>query len=340
MLALAALVCVTVYANFTQGRGVASIRKVGKRWRAEVARKGVRKSAMFATRQEAKDWAAHEEFLITGGEKVAATMSVGDLFDRYAREVSPGKRGGRWEIIRLEKFQRDPLAKKRLSDLTATDLATWRDMRLGEITGGSVRREMQLMSSVFTKAAKEWGLMRASPLANVRKPPPGRARERLPTPDEIDRLRAKAGDLSTYTGRALHAFLFSCETAMRAGEVCGLRWEHIDLERGVAHLPMTKNGTSRNVPLSSTARAMLKNLEDRPKVFAMTPSQLDANWRQLKKKAKVVGLTFHDSRHAAITQLAQKVEVMDLARIVGHTDLKMLLRYYNRSAEDIADLLG
>jgi len=85
---------------------------------------------------------------------------------------------------------------------------------------------------------------------------------------------------------------------------------------------------------------MLAALADRPKVFDMTPRQLDANWRRLRSKAKVEGLTFHDARHAAITQLAQRVEVMDLARIVGHTDLKMLLTYYNRSAEDIASLLG
>lgn len=319
---------------------MASIRKIGKRWRAEVARKGVRKSAMFATRQEAKDWAAHEEFLITGGERVAATVSLGDVFNRYAREVSPTKRGARWEQIRLERLARDPLARKRLSDVTATDLADWRDRRLTEVSPGSVRREMALLSGVFSTVVREWRLLRSNPLLSVRKPPEPRARERLPTDDEIDRLQSAAGDLSTYTGRALHAFLFSCETAMRAGEVCGLRWKHIDLVRGVAHLPMTKNGTSRDVPLSSAARDMLRALEDRPKVFGMTPRQLDANWRRLRSKAKVEGLTFHDSRHAAITQLAQKVEVMDLARIVGHKNISQLLTYYNRSAADIADLLG
>lgn len=319
---------------------MASIRKVGKRWRAEIARKGVRKSAMFSTRQEAKDWAAHEEFLITGGEKVAATLSFGDVLDRYAREVSPTKRGVRWEQIRLEKLRRDPIARKRLSDLAPSDIGDWRDKRLSEVAPGSVRREMALLSGVFSVAVKEWGLLRSNPMASVRKPPEPRGRDRLPTSDEIDRLRAAAGNLSTYTGRAFHAFQFSCETAMRAGEVCGLRWKHIDLERGVAHLPLTKNGSARDVPLSSAARDMLRALSDRAKVFDMTPRQLDSNWRRLRGKAGVDGLTFHDSRHAAITQLAQRVEVMDLARIVGHTDLKMLLRYYNRSASDIADMLG
>lgn len=318
---------------------MATFRKVGKKWRAEITRKGIRKSSMFPTRQEAKDWAAHEEFLITGGEKVAATLSLGDLFDRYAKEVSPGKRGGRWEIVRLEMLKRDPMAARRLSDVGSPEIADWRDRRLEEVAPSTVRRELEMMSAVFVKCVKEWGLIRSNPVSDVRKPPPGKPRERLPTDEEIKRLRAVAGGLSTYNGRAFHAFMFSIETAMRAGEICNLSWDNIDLDRKQAHLPITKNGTSRNVPLSSVARQMLRELEGFPRVFSLSPRQLDANWRKLRSKAKVEGLTFHDARHAAITQLAQKVEVMDLARIVGHKNVSQLLTYYNRSAQDIADLL-
>ncbi|MGD1984414.1 MAG: hypothetical protein PVF93_10965 [Chromatiaceae bacterium] len=49
---------------------------------------------------------------------------------------------------------------------------------------------------------------------------------------------------------------------MRQGEllVSALRWEHIDLHRRTAHLPDTKNGVARTVPLSSTAVAVLRTL--------------------------------------------------------------------------------
>lgn len=318
---------------------MASIRKLGKRWRAEIARKGVRKSKVFATRQEAKDWAAHEEFLITGGEKVAATLTLGEVFDRYAREVSPTKRGRRWEQIRLEKLRCDPIARKRLSDVSAAVLAIWRDTRLLSVAPNTVRREMALLSAVFTQCVREWGLLRLNPLATVKKPAPGKPRDRLPTPDEIDRLRAAAGNLSTYTGRAFHAFLFSCETAMRAGEICGLRWEHINGR--VAHLPLTKNGASRDVPLSSRALALLDELRGRPKVFDMVPSQLDANWRKLRAKAGVEGLNFHDARAQACVTLSRVLDPFELARVTGHKDLRVLLNtYYRKSAERIADKLG
>lgn len=51
-------------------------------------------------------------------------------------------------------------------------------------------------------------------------------------------------------------------------------------------------------------------------------------------------LHFHDSRAEALTRLARKVDVMTLARISGHKDLRVLLEtYYRESAADIAKRL-
>lgn len=47
-------------------------------------------------------------------------------------------------------------------------------------------------------------------------------------------------------------------------------------------------------------------------------------------------LTFHDTRHEAITRLAKKLHVLDLARMVGHSDIRQLHTYYNETAADIA----
>ncbi|MCL6284348.1 site-specific integrase, partial [Ruegeria sp. 2012CJ41-6] len=136
---------------------MASIRKLKTGYRAEVARKGVRKSKVFATRRDAKEWATDTEYKIMNGDKIASRMELGALFDRYAREVSPRKRGARWETIRLEKLGRDSIAKIQLEDLAAGDFADWRDRRLREVAPASVIREMQLMSSVLNTARKEWG---------------------------------------------------------------------------------------------------------------------------------------------------------------------------------------
>lgn len=181
---------------------MASIRKLKSGYRAEIARRGIRKSKVFPTKQEAKDWAARAEYEILHGDKIAAKLTLGELFDRYAREVSPSKRGHRWEVIRLEKFGRDPIAQIRLEDLSAKDFAKWRDKRLQEVAPASVIRKMQLMSSVLTVARRDWELISINPLSDVRKPAKPQPRDRLPTAAEIEAMQFSAGeDLNKTTAR-------------------------------------------------------------------------------------------------------------------------------------------
>ncbi|WP_239031887.1 tyrosine-type recombinase/integrase [Paroceanicella profunda] len=301
----------------------------------------MRKSQVFASRQAAKDWAARQEYLILNSEGIASQAPFGDLLDRYAREVTVSKRGARVEILRINRMRRDDIAWLKVADLRPADFAAWRDRRLKDVGPASVIREMQTMSSAINVAIKEWGLLSTNPLTDVRRPAAPPARDRLPTAAEMERLALSAGDdLQHATARAYHAWLFALETAMRAGEICGLTWDRVDLTRRTVHLEITKNGRSRQVPLSSEAARLLEALPKADPVFGLTPRSLDALWRKLRSRAGVEGLTFHDSRHAAITRLAAKLDVLALARMVGHRDLKMLQVYYNESAEDLAKRLG
>ncbi|WP_406870609.1 site-specific integrase [Thioclava sp. 'Guangxiensis'] len=317
---------------------MASIAKTANGWRVQVYKRGIRKSKIFPTKQSAKDWAARTEWELENSEAVASAQPFGEIMDRYVREVSPSKRGHRWELVRLEKLQRDSLAKIRMGDLRANDLADWRDRRLTEVSAGSVRREMTLLGAVLTQAVREWGLIKESPLKDVRKPAQPKARDRLPTHEEFERLALVAGDdLSHATARAYHAFRFACETAMRAGEIVGLRREDVDLESRVCRLHMTKNGSAREVPLSSAAVELLRMLPDLDPVFGLTSQQIDVLWRKVRSKAAIEGLNFHDSRAYALTKLSRKVDVMTLAKISGHRDLSILLNtYYRETASDIA----
>jgi len=319
---------------------MASIRKLAKGWRAEVARRGQRTSKVFATKAEAKDWAARQEYLILNQAAIRSTALFGDVLVRYAREVSPTKRGARWEILRLERFRKEAFARVQIGDLRSADFALWRDKRSGEVQAGSVRREMVLLSSVLTVARKEWGLISESPMADVRKPPSPPPRDRRPNPEELERLAVSAGnDLTHSTARAFQAFLFAIETAMRAGEIVGLQWDHIDLARRTCHLNKTKNGTARDVPLSSEAVRLLRAMPHADPVFGLSSAHLDALWRKIRARAGITGLTFHDSRHEAITRLSRKLDVLALARTVGHRNIGMLQTYYNETAEDLAKRL-
>ncbi|MFQ1700804.1 tyrosine-type recombinase/integrase [Loktanella agnita] len=307
------------------------------RWQAQVSRAGVRKSKSFVSKREAKDWAGQQEYAILNTRPEGERVALGDAFRRYANEVSSMKRGERWEVIRLAKLRKEPFAEIIMSDLRAADFANWRDRRLREVSPGTVRREMQLVSGVINQATREWGYLTENPMASVRRPAEPPSRDRLPTERELEALAISAGaDLSAATARAYHAFLFAIETGMRSGEIVGLRWDDVDLEARVAHLPITKNGSARNVPLSLEAVRLLEALPQSDPVFGLDGAQRDALWRKLRDRAGVVGLTFHDARHLAVTRLAKKLDVLDLARMVGHKNIQMLMRYYNASASDIA----
>lgn len=325
---------------------MATIRKLSKsgKWQAQVAKQGVRKSKTFDTKAEARDWAARQEYLIASGEleQSPSKQTVSDIFDRYGRDVSPTKKGVRWEVLRFELFKNYELGKIRLDKLGSEDIAAWRDLRLREVSPATVRREMGLMSSAFTVAKLEWKWLKENPAKDVRKPPNSKARDRLISEAEIDRLIALLGmNPQTVRGRLGLMFLFAIETAMRAGEICNLTWEHVDLATRVAHLPETKNGSSRDVPLTPEAAMLLMILENRKSTtcFDMKPSQVDANFRKYRTAAKIDDLHFHDTRHEGITRLSKKFHVLALARAIGHTDLNQLQTYYNESAADLAQML-
>ena len=318
---------------------MAAIIKRGKVWQAQVARYGIKKSKTFRTKSEAKAWAESQEHQILLGAGKYGPGTVGDLFRRYAREVSPRQRGMRWEQIRLEKLCRDRIGKIAVRDLRAADFADWRDRRLTEVAPGTVRREMVLMSAVMTVARREWGAFPTSPMADVKKPPAPRPRDRLATEDEIARLVEFGGPLSSIAGRAVHAFCFAAETGMRAGEIARLRPE--DVTGRVARLRITKSGRPRDVPLSKAALALLAALPPSDPLFGLTPRQIDTAFRRVRDRAGIQGLTFHDSRAYAATKMARKLDVLDLARVLGHSDVSMLIKvYYRERAEDLADRLG
>ncbi len=329
---------------------MASYRKRGNIWRAEVARKGVRTSATFKTKAEAVAWATAEEAKIMAG-KVTADHTVADLLRRYVTLVSPKKspRAARWEHNRVEALIRDEpkLAEKKLIDVRAADWAAWRDKRLKQVAGSTVARDLNLFSACFMTAKREWGWIHESPISGVSRPKEEQPRSRRPTQDEIDRICHALGydqdeTPTTATARCGAAYLFAIETAMRAGEIVGIRREHVFRDKRYVYLPKTKNGTARSVPLSSRALRIIEQLEPladqfEGTVFGLTSAQLDALFRKARYRAGVEGLTFHDSRREGLTRLAKKFNVMELAKISGHRDLRILQNvYYAPTAEDLA----
>jgi integrase len=324
---------------------MASFRKLKTGIRAEVCVNSVRDSRMFDTKAEAKAWAAiRETELRHSGIEPGAGLTVGHVFARYLKDVVPLKRGARWERVRLKKAMDEPLAAVPLSEFKPAHLAAWRDDRLAAVKPSSVRREMVLIGSALEVARREWGWLASNPAREVKKPPESQHRDRLITDDEQQRIcwalgweygeRAELG-----IQRVAVAFLFAIETAMRAGEICGLMPG--DIDGRAARLPITKNGKARMVPLSSRAVELLGFLpETDGKLFGLNSGVLSTYFRRGRLAAGITDVTFHDTRHVAITRLSKVFNPLELARVVGHSNVNQLMTYYNESAQDLAKKLG
>lgn len=324
---------------------MASIRKRNGKWLADVRVKGNSKSKSFETRAEAQRWAQDYEHQLGKHPGLILSHTLREAMQRYAREVTPGKKGVRWELVRLEKLQRDPLVNIVLSDLKRDDIQAWIGRQT--ISAASINRELNLIGSVLREARVNWKWMITNPMEDVKRPKDPPPRDRLISEAEKSRillaLDYKEGHKATTARHQLAiAFLLALETAMRQGEIWGLMWENTHLGRNFISLPDTKNGTRRDVPLTARAVALLKKMEPQKsgKIFTSNQESAGSIFRSAVKLAGLKDLTFHDTRHTAITQLARKLDVLDLARMVGHRDIRSLQIYYNATAEDIASRLN
>jgi len=183
-------------------------------------------------------------------------------------------------------------------------------------------------------------------LKDVKKPTKPPHRDRLISRQEAEQLVNALGyidgiEITTKQQQVAIAFLFALETAMRAGEIVELTWDRVSISKRFVSLVETKNGDSRNVPLSNKAVDLLQKLQhlDSVRVFTVDSGSLSTFFRRARDKAEIEDLHFHDTRHQAITTLAKKLTVIQLARMVGHRDLKSLMIYYNETASELAELL-
>ena len=314
-------------------------------WRVQIEVRGVRDSITLPTKREATEWAQRRsiDLRTVSTQRLGSDKTLLHALRRYAEEVSPVKRGNNKEQIRLTAFERHPMLPvgKVVRDITAADMALWRDARLALNARGTVLRDISLLSSVFEACRRDWGWLESNPLKDMRKPSNPDHRMRVISGVEIrGMLRAlgyvRGGAVRSVGQAVAGCFLLALTTGMRAGELCGLEWGHVQATH--VHLPVTKNGRPRDVPLSPVAVRIIERMRgwDGVSVFGIKSQTLDAMFRRARDKAGLEGFCFHDGRHSAATRMAGKVDVLSLCKIFGWSHTAQALTYYNPSAATLA----
>jgi len=323
---------------------MATIEKRIGRWRAKVRKSGCSLSKTFQKKSDALQWAAETERSITLGflHPTGKDATLGQILTRYAEQVTPLKKGANTEHHRIRVIQRHPIMPTLLSNLQPSHIAKYRDDRMKRVQAGTIRRELSVISHAIETAQKEWGYyLPRNPVSGIRKPPEPKGRDRRLEGDEETRL------FTSCTATTRHWLLplvrLAIETGMRRGELFSLEWQHVHVHQGWLHLVDTKNGEARDIPLSSSARQILEEIP-RDISGVVFPVRIDAfksQWTKAVRRAGLKDFRFHDLRHEATSRFFEKgLNIMEVAAITGHKDLRMLQRYTHLKVEDLATKLG
>lgn len=326
---------------------MATILKRKDKYQVQVRRKGMASvSRTFHRRNDAEEWARNMEVKADRGDlptpvRVLAQYTVKDVLERYRDEITVKKRSADTETYILDAFMREPIAKLSLAQITPAHFSTYRDKRLKDVKAGTVNRELSIIKHAFDIAEREWDIpLRNNPLGKIKKMKVNNARSRRLSAEEYDLLCEAAQD--SRNPFALLLIRFAIATAMRRGEILKLRWDEIDYEARTLHIPVTKNGHARTIPLSGEALTVLDEIQgmegkDDILAFPLSDNAAKLVWQRLLRRTGIADLHFHDLRHEAISRFFEYgLSVPEVALISGHRDFRMLFRYTHLKAEDVA----
>ena len=350
-----------VFAILFNGAAMANIEKrtsgEGRTsYRVKVRLKGFPvQSATFERLTDARKWAQDTESAIRGGRHFktseAKRHTLAELIDRYIKTVLPTKPKSQAKQTAQLEWWKEQVGAYALADVTPSLIVQHRDRLIVGVTvrgkprsPATVVRYMAALSHAFSIAVKEWGWIDDSPMRKVSKPKESRGRVRFLSDDERVRLLKACKESSN--SYLYPVVVLALSTGMRHGEIMGLTWDDVDLNRGRAVLHETKNGERRAVAITGHVLELLKELakvrriassllfpsrENRPQK-PQKPIDLRTPWETALKNADIRDFRFHDLRHSAASYLAMNgASLAEIAEVLGHKTLQMVKRYAHLS---------
>lgn len=313
---------------------MASITKYKDGWRAHVYVNGTRATKVFEKKRDAQAWGFAKESELAARRSRGATF--GQAATKYVETVSRDKAPGaaKWESRRLAEMSEFFGEHTRLADIDSTRIGEWRDARLAEVSASTVLRQRALLGNLFSTAAGEWKVIQVNPVLGVRFPEHNPPRHQVWTWQKIKRvLRCKRGG---QYGEAIKAFHIALHTGMRLNEIVSAR-----VVGRVAVLERDKSSGKASPPVKVPLARKGAELFAKYGPFQATSEQLSPAFSEVCDDLLIEGLTFHDSRASALTWLSRRMDVMTLARISRHRNLRILMdSYYRETAEQIAARLA
>jgi integrase len=229
-----------------------------------------------------------------------------------------------------------------LSDINAWEIEKWRNKRLADgVKPATTNRQINTIKGCLSRAV-EWGAIDSHDLRKVKTLTVDNSKVRYLSKDEETRLRE---NLQACDSGFLDVIvLLALNTGMRKGELLSLEWSHVNFENKILTVDFqnAKSGNTRHLPLNSQAFNTLKewqqNTDDMGFVFkdknSLPLKDFPYIWGELLNKAQITNFRFHDLRHHFASKLVMaSVDLNTVRELLGHSDLKMTLRYAHLAPE-------
>ncbi len=306
-------------------------------------------SRTFTRKTDARDWARQVEVDLQRGRNLpsreAARRTVADMIERYTTKTLPAKARNKdsTKVVALLEWWRLRLGKVALISANPQMISECRDellstkTRLGSLRSpATVNRYLAAISACFRAAVREWHWIEYSPMAAVSRGSESDGVVRFL--DEAERGRLLRACKASWAPWLYPLVLLALATGGRRGELLGLKWRDVDLDRGVVVFHVTKNRERRAVPIAGMVIEALRTWAGKDPVLpdalvfpAPTegrPLYIEQAWRDTLTAAEITEFRFHDLRHSAASYLAMSgATAPEIAAVLGHKTLQMVKRY-------------
>lgn len=330
---------------------MASIIRVGEKWRATVRRKGQKQtSRTFRTKVLADKWARDIENAVDEGRAgivAPPTVTIADLVDRYIAEISPSKPLGRNKADVMAKI-RKLLGAEIAANLTADRIVSYirHDRGVKDVTAGI---DLTYLKGILKIARALWRepvqpnlvddareILRYMGEMNR-----GDMRDRRPTPDELAALRDRFQRSRSLTVDIFDFILASCFRP--PSEIVRLRWADLNVADKTIVIrdrkdPRRKIGNHQIVPLlHGSFDIVMRQPRTAPEIFPVCGHTWSAIFPRACQALGIEDLRLYDLRHEAISRLVEtkKYSIPEMMLVTGHRDPKQLMRYTQLRARDL-----
>jgi integrase len=292
------------------------------------------------------------------------------LIDKYWAQYGIKKRSADREKSIVEGI-RSELGKLFVREVDGNAVTRWYEnlMLVREVSPATAVRHFNVMHHMMKKAAtiwsKETGIDRnPADLVEIRRPDD--QRDRYLSQDELRRLkealdekvyRKGTNDFNRTFCRLRMIVLIAVTTGMRASEIFGLRWSDVMYNEGLlAVRAKLKGGKMRYVPMlpelaeelklympKPVKKGNVRFIVNRDLIFppkaeaAGTRRRVESSFEDLLARAEIEDFRFHDLRHTfASWYMMNGGDLYELAKILGHSNIKMTERYAKLARQHLA----